>query len=948
MRRVSGNTSLTGLSIAAAAALSLAGCPRAGETLEFVAGGTGASSRIGTTASVAVLSPVTNLSIRGGTPVEVNWSVIATTNFAGVDVFFDVDQNPDNDNEIVVLRNVSLQESTAILDTTPLEAGTFQVGVALRERNILTAFDYSAGQIVVNQAARFFFDSPRDNFTFDRTIGITPRFDVDWTVSDPDSAISVDIFLDPDGTPNGNEFLLRESESQTGDSFTFDLPTAEFEPGTYRILAIVSDGIGQTAFYAPGSIVLLSRLAGVIDLRDLDTPGVLPGAIFEGFNPRDNAGSFVGSARDLDADGFDDLITMAQFGKPQYQANQAARTGVGEAYLIYGRPGRFTGRTSLNSTGTLFRGEIFGGPPEATDPIRPSRGITSFATLSDWDRDGLREFAFGVPFTDSLVVGSLGAGLDTLGTLDVNGYFRTGAVVVASSSVLRPDLGTPGRNVFNLAEFGTIPHAPFQETPCPEGFVGAKAPTSIVGYTLYHRHTSDFVGAPNSGSVRLGCRFTSNEFADQFGETISAGDFDSIVISVPNRDPLIGAFSTTASVEGAGTVSIYYCNVINGFFPWTTTQAAPAAGNWPGFELEGPTALIPHHGPYHYVVDDFRLFDTFVGPQLGSPGYYVDPEDSEPCVVLTDQDAPNPSRTTRIFGGFEGARIGNAVSIRDFNADGLGDILVGSPLSNDGAGSTFIVLGRLRNLVMAGDLAIEELGLPLSSSDDPFGARIFDGIRVVGAPGARLGQSQASAGDFNNDGIGDVVIGSPLVNNRRGGVAVFFGSREVINLTQVEIPFDEIPARGLGIVIEGVAEGDLAGTRVATAGDVDGDGNDDILIAAPNASVRLDVDLDGTLEIDRAECGVVYLVYGSAKLSGTLSLADIGTEKLPGAVFVGQDSGDHLGAGLGEQGDRANGIATAGDVDGDGRNDLLLGSVEATPRDRVRAGEVYLIYGQGE
>ena len=929
----------------------LAGCPT-GTPYEYVAGGTGKQNRLGSTPSVDVLSPNTDLAIAGGTPVEVNWLAVATTNFAAVDVIFDLDQDPNNGNEILAVQNLALSESTAVLDTTALEANPYYIGVLLSERNELTAYGYAAGRVIINQRTQFLFSSPRDNFVFDRTERVAPQFEVAWELYDPDSTVTVQIYLDPDDTPNGNEFLLRESNDQHSDSFMFNLPTALFEPGVYRLLAIVSDATSTASFYSPGTIRLRSRLAGVIDLRNLDlADSGISGAIFEGFNPRDNAGSFVASCRDLDRDGFGDLIIVAQFGKPQYEVN-VERTGVGEAYLVYGRARRFSGTLNLNSTGTLFRGDIFGGVPQQTDPIRPSRGISSFAVLSDWDLDGLREVAFGLPFTDSQRVGALGSGTDaeTIAPLDVNAYFRSGGVVVVSSSAFRPDLGFPGRNVFNLAEFGTLAHAPIQDPACPEGFVGPKSPSAAQGFSLFNRHLVDVVGTPNPGSVRLGCRLSSNEPFDFFGETIAAGPFDSIVLAVPNRDPEIGTFvnwSAGNSLPGAGVVSIYYVNVVNGFFPWTTTQAAPGNDLWAGFPTEGDTARLPHGGPYHYIVDEFRAFDTAVGYLNGSPGYWVDPDDSEPCGIDWSRNAPGPERTTRIWGGFDGASVGNVATVQDFNADGLQDFLIGSPLSDEGAGSCFIVLGRLRDLVISGELAIEELGLPLNA-DDPAGARIFDGIRVLGGPNERLGSSQASAGDFNNDGISDVVIGSPLINNRQGGATVFFGSREVINLTEEEIPFHEIPARGLGVNFVGEAEGDLAGSRVANAGDVDGDGNTDILIAAPNRSVRLDVDLDGTLEIDRTHCGVVYLIYGSPLLSGTLSLADVGTEALPGAVFVGRNSGDYLGAGLGEQGDMSLGIAGAGDIDGDGRGDLLLSSVSASPRDRVHAGESYLLYGQGD
>ncbi|RMF76107.1 MAG: hypothetical protein D6744_12595, partial [Planctomycetota bacterium] len=174
------------LTIAAltAGVFQLAGCPLGVQT-DIVAGGVGDSTRLGTTAQVTVLSPVTTLAIAGGTPVEVNWNVVATTNFAIVRIVFDLDQDPTNDNEIIAEPSLALSESNVLLDTTDLEAGEYFIGVILLESNAISAFDYASGKILVNQQTDFVFNSPRGNFEFDRSLDTLPLFTVDWTLTDP-------------------------------------------------------------------------------------------------------------------------------------------------------------------------------------------------------------------------------------------------------------------------------------------------------------------------------------------------------------------------------------------------------------------------------------------------------------------------------------------------------------------------------------------------------------------------------------------------------------------------------------------------------------------------------------------------------------------------------------------------------------------------------------------
>ena len=175
-----------------------------------------------------------------------------------------------------------------------------------------------------------------------------------------------------------------------------------------------------------------------------------------------------------------------------------------------------------------------------------------------------------------------------------------------------------------------------------------------------------------------------------------------------------------------------------------------------------------------------------------------------------------------------------------------------------------------------------------------------------------------ASGDFNGDGFDDLLIGAPLAdgsNNARenaGEAYVIFGSAH---------PPDTIDlARGAAMSLTGVNASDNLGFTVAAA-DVNGDGIDDVIVGARFAS-----------PLGRIGAGAAYVVFGRSDLSGRIDLASADAD----AAIFGPLAGEKLTFGL-----------AAGDVDGDGAADLLLGASgsDGPDGDRRGAGAVYVVRG---
>ena len=243
----------------------------------------------------------------------------------------------------------------------------------------------------------------------------------------------------------------------------------------------------------------------------------------------------------------------------------------------------------------------------------------------------------------------------------------------------------------------------------------------------------------------------------------------------------------------------------------------------------------------------------------------------------------------------------------DVNGDGRPDLLVGAiRAGNNGraqSGSAYLVFGKASSTAV--DLAALGAG----------------GFRIDGATVSdQAGESVAGAGDVNGDGRPDLLVGAPAAgNNGRAGS----GSAYLVFGKASTTAVDLAALGAAGSRIDGAAANDSAGTAVAGAGDVNGDGRPDLLVGARSAGNN-----------GRAGSGSAYLVFGKASTTA-VDLAALGAG---GFRSDGATASDQAGRS----------VAAAGDVNGDGRPDLLVGAYGAGNNGRAESGSAYVVFGFGE
>ncbi|HEY0133284.1 MAG TPA: Ig-like domain-containing protein, partial [Nannocystis sp.] len=175
------------------------------------------------------------------------------------------------------------------------------------------------------------------------------------------------------------------------------------------------------------------------------------------------------------------------------------------------------------------------------------------------------------------------------------------------------------------------------------------------------------------------------------------------------------------------------------------------------------------------------------------------------------------------------------------------------------------------------------------------------GFAINGAaPDDYSGRAVQSIGDLNNDGLGDLVVASRNFSGNTGRVYVVFGKTTGGEVSLASLADDEA-----GFEITGEAAGDLAGSSISGAGDVNGDGIPDILLGAPGAGVK------------GKSSGTSYVVLGKAS-SDPVFLEAVALGE--GGFSIDGEATQHFS---GES------VKAAGDVNGDGLADIIVGAYGA-------------------
>jgi hypothetical protein len=531
-------------------------------------------------------------------------------------------------------------------------------------------------------------------------------------------------------------------------------------------------------------------------------------------------GYAVGAAGDVNGDGYGDVIVGARY-------NDAGGTDAGRAYVFYGGASP-NAVADLTLTG-LAAGESFG---------------RAVGTAGDVDGDGYADVIVGAYLSDA---GGADAGRAYL--------FYGGASTDQTADVVYS--GEAAGNYFGYAvgAAGDVNGDGYDDVAVAAYRNGAAGTDAGRAYVYYGGDSPD-----NTADITL----TGAAASDAFGVAVGCvGD----VNGDGHPDLAVGATGNDAGGTDAGAAYVYdvgpppaaACRLAQELDPGTTMAYGMSVGGAGDMNADGYADVIVGD-PFMFVMYD----------PLNS--YYA----AGVASIYTGGSWLDVRWPAELEGEAEGDHLGASVAgAGDVNGDGYDDAIAGVP-GHDAAGTD------------AGRAYVCFGGAYVNSGPDwtLTGAAAYD----------EFGAAVGAAGDVNGDGYADIIVGAPQPSGN-GRAYVFYGGAS--------------PDAVADLVLTGAATGDGFGCSAGTAGDVNGDGYGDVIVGASGN------DAGGT------DAGRAYVYYGGPGADATADL-----------VLTGAAAGDGFGRSAG----------TAGDVNGDGYGDVIV-TAYRNDAGGTDAGRAYIYYG---
>ena len=615
------------------------------------------------------------------------------------------------------------------------------------------------------------------------------------------------------------------------------------------------------------------------------------GFTLTGIDRFDNTGFSVSSAGDVNGDGYDDLIIGARYGDPNGDSN------AGETYIVYGGATGTESLVPVTASGTAAAADNFTG----------NAGADSFTDIATDDvvRGGAGDDTISVTSLDFAAIDG-GTGQDRL-MLDGAGLSLdlTGAGHAGVDSVEVFDLSGTGAStlvldalaVFDLTEERAGGVASLDVRGDADDRVDLSGSNFALTGTVTEDGTTYNVYRDGNAQVRV-----------EAGVQVSTRPIFTSPATASVAENLASAYEAVATDADGDSLVYSLSGVDAALFTIDADTGEVRFMAAPDFEVPGDA-------------DRDNVYDVTVtasdGDNSTNHNVAITVTDENELIPLSSLDGSNGFTLAGIDGGdISGFSVSSA---GDVNGDGYDDLIIGArygdPNGDNNAGETYVVYGGARAPGTDGVLDLSDL--------DGTNGFILTGIDVFD----RSGISVSSAGDVNGDGYDDLIIGAntadPNGDNNAGETYLVHGGARAPGTGGV---LDLSALNGTnGFILTGIDGSDFSGISVSSAGDVNGDGYDDLIIGAYRADPNGDSD-----------AGETYLVYGGASAPGTGGVLDLSAlDGTNGFILNGIDAFDLSGQS----------VSSAGDVNGDGYDDLIIGARSADPNGDSNAGETYLVYG---